>query len=61
MDPENPLDYVEGGPLRARRTQLSQWLDATNPDLSAFARRGGRLLVNIGTNDTLASPGAQLE
>jgi feruloyl esterase len=57
----NPLDYVEGGPLSARRAQLSQWLDATNPDLSAFAGRGGRLLVNIGTNDTLASPGAQLD
>ena len=35
----NPLDYVEGGPLNARRDELSQWLDATNPDLSAFARR----------------------
>jgi feruloyl esterase len=57
----NPLDYVEGGSLNARRVQLSQWLDATNPDLSAFRRRGGKLLVAIGTNDTLASPGAQLD
>ena len=57
----NPLDYVEGGSLNARRVQLSQWLDATNPDLSAFRRRGGKLLVVIGTNDTLASPGAQLD
>ena len=57
----NPLDYVEGGPLNARRQQLSGILDATNPDLSAFQKRGGKLLVVIGTNDTLASPGAQLD
>ena len=56
----NPLDYIEGGPLSARRLQLSEWLDATNPDLSPFAKRGGRMIVTIGTNDTLASPGAQL-
>ena len=53
----NPLDYVEGGPLNARRQELSEWLDSTNPDLSAFERRGGRMIVTIGTDDTLASPG----
>ena len=57
----NPLDYVEGGALDARRRELSQWLDSTNPDLSAFYKRGGKLIVAIGTNDTLASPGAQLD
>jgi hypothetical protein len=57
----NPLDYVEGGPLNARREEISAWLDATNPDLSAFARRGGKMIVAIGTNDSLASPGAQLD
>jgi hypothetical protein len=57
----NPLDYVEGGPLNARREELSQWLDSNNPDLSAFVRRGGKMIVAIGTNDTLASPGAQLD
>lgn len=57
----NPLDYVEGGPLDARRRELSQWLDSTNPDLKAFYKRGGKLIVAIGTNDTLASPGAQLD
>jgi len=56
----NPLDYVEGGPLNKRRVELSAILDSTNPDLSAFQRRGGKLIVVIGTNDTLASPGAQL-
>jgi hypothetical protein len=57
----NPLDYVEGGALDARRRELSQWLDSTNPDLSAFYKRGGKMIVAIGTNDTLASPGAQLD
>jgi feruloyl esterase len=57
----NPLDYVEGGPLNRRREELSAVLDSTNPDLSAFQKRGGKMIVAIGTNDTLASPGAQLD
>lgn len=57
----NPLDYVEGGPLDARRRELSEWLDSTNPDLTAFRARGGKAIVTIGTDDTLASPGAQLD
>ena len=57
----NPLDYREGGALNRRREEISPVLDATDPDLSAFAARGGKLIVTIGTNDTLASPGAQLD
>ena len=57
----NPLDYVEGGAFNRRRQELSATLDSTNPDLSAFQKRGGKLIVTIGTNDTLASPGAQLD
>jgi feruloyl esterase len=57
----NPLDYAEGGPFNARRVELSRVLDSTNPDLGAFQRRGGKMIVTIGTNDTLASPGAQLD
>jgi len=57
----NPLDYTEGGTFNRRREALSAVLDSTNPDLSAFARRGGKMIVTIGTNDTLASPGAQLD
>ncbi len=56
----NPLDYVEGGPLNKRRVELSAILDSTNPDLRAFQKRGGKLIVAIGTNDTLASSGAQI-
>jgi feruloyl esterase len=57
----NPLDYVEGGAFKDRRAELSATLDGTNPDLSAFQKRGGKMIVTIGTNDTLASPGAQLD
>jgi len=57
----NPLDYVEGGKWDGRRRELSQILDSTNPDLSAFQKRGGKMIVAIGTNDNVASPGAQLD
>ena len=57
----NPLDYEEGGRWNRRREQLSVLLDSTDPDLRPFARRGGKMIVTIGTNDTLASPGAQLD
>ena len=57
----NPLGYLEGGALNRRRQELSAILDATNPDLSPFLKRGGKMVVTIGTNDTLASPGAQLD
>ena len=56
----NPLDYVEGGALNVRREKISQILDSTDPDLSAFHKHGGKLIVAMGTNDTLASSGAQL-
>ena len=57
----NALDYVEGGKYNARREELSAILDSSNPDFSAFVRRGGKMIVAIGTNDTLASPGTQLD
>ena len=57
----NPLDYVEGGALNARRVQISQHLDATNPDLTTFYKRGGKVVITIGSNDSLASTGAQLD
>jgi feruloyl esterase len=56
----NPLDYVEGQ-LNERRQELSAWLDATSADFTAFHQRGGRMILTIGTNDTLASPGEQLD
>ena len=57
----NPLDYVEGGPLNKRREEISWWLDATDPDLSAFYKRGGKIIITVGTMDFIASSGAQLD
>jgi feruloyl esterase len=57
----NPLEYAEGGRWNDRRNVLSGVLDSTNPDLRPFAKRGGRMIVTIGTDDTLASPGEQLD
>ncbi|WP_457128209.1 tannase/feruloyl esterase family alpha/beta hydrolase [Mucilaginibacter sp. HD30] len=57
----NSLDYVEDGKYTKRRKEISTWLDATNPDLSAFYKRGGKMIITIGLMDNLASDGAQLD
>jgi pimeloyl-ACP methyl ester carboxylesterase len=56
----NGLDYTESQ-YAERRRELSSILDSTNPDLSAFQKRGGKMIVAIGTNDTTAPPGEQLD
>jgi pimeloyl-ACP methyl ester carboxylesterase len=56
----NPLDY-DAARYRARREQISHWLDSTDPDLSAFRRSGGKLIVIVGTDDTIAPSGEQLD
>ena len=56
----NPLDFTEPA-YAQRRKQLSEWADATDPDLGAFYARGGKLISAISAQDTLASPGAQLD
>jgi hypothetical protein len=56
----NPLDY-DPAKYRARREQTAQWLDSTNPDLTAFRRSGGKLIVIVGTDDTIAPSGEQLD
>lgn len=57
----NSLDYVEGGVLNDRRVEISAYLDAVDPNLNPFKNAGGKLMSVIGTNDTLASPGSQLD
>ncbi len=57
----NPVTFTETAAHQARQRELSGWLDSTDPDLREFKRGGGKLIVAIGTNDTLASPGAQLD
>ena len=55
------LDYIEGGVFDKRRQQISRWLDATNPDLTPFYERGGKMIVVVGANDTMASSGDQMD
>jgi hypothetical protein len=57
----NPLDYVEGGKWNNRRVEMSEWLDATNADLSAFYKHGGKIIFTMGAMDNVASCGAQLD
>ncbi len=57
----NPLDYIEDKDMIKRRKQISEWLDATNPDLNAFYKHGGKIIITVGTQDFVASSGAQLD
>jgi feruloyl esterase len=55
----NPLDY-DIDQHSARREQVAAWLDTTNPDLGPFRASGGKMIVAVGTDDTIASSGEQL-
>jgi hypothetical protein len=57
----NPLDYPGDVKLLARRKELSEWLDATNPDLRPFYKHGGKIIITVGTMDFIASSGAQID
>lgn len=51
----DPLTY-EPANYQPRVLQVSQWMDATNPDLSAFRARGGKLILREDMSDTAQSP-----
>lgn len=57
----NPLDYPSDEKILARRKELSEWLDATNPDLNPFLKHGGKIIITVGTMDFIASSGAQID
>ncbi|QRF68953.1 tannase/feruloyl esterase family alpha/beta hydrolase [Ponticoccus alexandrii] len=50
FDIQNPGSYSD------RLVALSEMIDATNPDLSAFADHGGKLILVHGTEDPSVSP-----
>lgn len=56
----NPLAYNPDN-FRARVEQVSALMDATNPDLSAFMNRGGKLILRENLSDTAQSPFAGLK
>ncbi len=50
-----PLTYSPDA-FQARNVLVSEIMDATNPDLSAFMRRGGKLILRESMNDSAQSP-----
>ena len=54
----NPLEF-DIAKHGKRHEQLAPWLDSTQADLSAFSARGGKLVVIVGTDDTIAPSGEQ--
>lgn len=55
-DPTATLLNFRLADYRARLQELSALLDASNPDLSAFHRRGGKLILKVNTTDYTANP-----
>jgi feruloyl esterase len=55
-DPSVKLLDFKPANYRARLQELSELLDASNPDLSAFRRRGGKLILKVNTTDYTANP-----
>lgn len=56
----NSINYVLGSDA-ARWLDSSEKVNATNPDISAFLRRGGKLLMWHGASDYLVPPGYSLD
>ena len=56
----NPLDYSPNA-YAERVRQISALMDATDPDLSAFAKHGGKLIVKEHMGDFAQSPFAGAE
>ncbi|MGY8524544.1 tannase/feruloyl esterase family alpha/beta hydrolase [Paracidovorax citrulli] len=55
LDPENP------GPWQARISELTALQDVNKTDLTAFAAKGGKVLMAHGTNDVLVSSRATVQ
>jgi hypothetical protein len=55
-DPSANLLEVDLAKYAKEIRQLSDVLDATNPDLSAFRKRGGKLILKVNTTDYTVNP-----
>ncbi len=60
-DPQFDPRGFEPAKHRARLLEISQLMDSTNPDLSAFAARGGKLVISEHMADYAQSPYAGIE
>jgi feruloyl esterase len=59
-DPAANLLEVDLARYAKELQQLSATIDATDPDLSAFHRRGGKLILKVNTTDYTANPRASM-
>jgi len=50
------FDIAEPGPYKERLIEISEMIDANDPDLSAFAQAGGKLILVQGAEDPSVSP-----
>ena len=55
-DPNANLLEVDLSRYAKELRQLSETIDAANPDLSAFRKRGGRLIMKVNTTDYTVNP-----
>ena len=55
-DPAANLLDVDLATYAKELQQLSATIDATDPDLSAFKRRGGKLIMKVNTTDYTVNP-----
>lgn len=60
-DPKLDLRQFDAAAYRARIQQVSAMIDATDPDLSAFLGRGGKLIIRENTGDMAQSPLAGIQ
>ncbi len=51
---QKKLDEINwGADIDTYTAALAPWLNAENPDLSAFAKRGGKIIISTGTADSI--------
>lgn len=58
---KNSDDLNFGADLDTYTAALAPYLNAENPDLSAFAKRGGKLIMTLGTADSVVPYHASLD
>ena len=59
---DKPLDEINfGTDIETYTAKLAPYLNAENPDLSAFEKRGGKLVMTLGTADSVVPYHASLD
>ncbi|OVZ60631.1 hypothetical protein CDO44_07845 [Pigmentiphaga sp. NML080357] len=60
-DPDFDVRAYDPLAFASRIQQVSEWMDSTNPDLSAFFKRGGKLIIRENTGDFAQSAAAGID